>query len=92
LDSGVQVYVHAYSFEGKFTSAASGRLSLHILPLARSENLIHNSILTFDHLARPAPVPLRRGDGPEQTEEIDCAGKSERQNGKQRKHRDAERN
>jgi len=75
----------------KFTIAARGRLSLQIFLLARRENLIHNSILSFDHLAAAA-VPLRRGDGPEQTEEIDCARKSERQNGKQRKRRDTERN
>jgi hypothetical protein len=66
-------------------------LSLRISLWARSEGLIHDSILTFDHLARAVPVPLRRGDGSEQTEEIGCAGNSERQNGKQREHRDPER-
>jgi hypothetical protein len=55
-------------------------------------SFIHDSILTFDHLAWAVPVPLRRGDGPEQTEEIGCAGNSEHQNRKQRKHRDTERN
>jgi hypothetical protein len=54
--------------------------------------IIHDSILTFDNLARGVRVRVRRGDGTEQTEEIDCAGKSERQNGKQRKRRDTERN
>jgi hypothetical protein len=62
------------------------------LGLSLRVSFIHDSILTFDHLAWAVPVPLRRGDGPEQTEEIRCAGNSEHQNRKQREHRDPERN